>query len=105
MKAFTCCLITKDETGASQLNEDFTGVAISEHIVPTPDDSSATGVRFQAMVGVLWDDHRSPSPSYHAPDELHWLGIPDLETDEDDEEDFEDEEEAENFVQYVQAQE
>lgn len=93
MKAFTVCLVTKDENGLPQLNEEFTGVAISEHLVPTPDESSGTGVRFQAMVGVLWDDHRSPSPSYHSPDELHWLSVPEIEAD-DYEEEGEDEEET-----------
>lgn len=103
MQSFTVCLITTDESGQQQINEEFTGVAISEHLVPTPDESSGTGVRFQAMIGVLWDDHRSPSPSYHTPDELQWLSIPELES--DDEEEFEeDEEEPENYVEYVQAE-
>lgn len=104
MKAFTCCLITKDENGQNQINEEFTGTVINETLVPTPDESSATGVRFQAMLSVLWDDHRTPSPSYHTPEELYWLAIPELEADED-EEDFEDDEEEENnFVEYVQAE-
>jgi len=103
MQSFTVCLITTDESGQAQINEEFTGVAISEHLVPTPDESSGTGVRFQAMIGVLWDDHRSPSPSYHAPDELHWLAIPELEADED-EDDEEEEYENEEDIPYVQAE-
>lgn len=93
MKAFTCCLVTKDENGEAVINEEFTGIAISEHLVPMPDQSSSTGVRFQAMIGVLWDDHRAPSPSYHSPDELNWIGVPELDAIDSIEEDEEDEDE------------
>jgi hypothetical protein len=92
MKAFTVCLVTKDEAGNAQLNEEFTGTAISEHLVPMPDQSSSTGVRFQSMIGVLWEDHRSPSPSYHSPDELHWISVPELEFEDDEDEEIEDDE-------------
>jgi hypothetical protein len=100
MKAFTVCLVTKDDSGNAQINEEFTGVAISEHLVPMPDQSSSTGVRFQSMVGVLWEDHRSPSPSYHSPDELHWIAVPELENEEY--EDDEEEEEEDAPIYYVQ---
>lgn len=100
MKSFTCCLVTKDEaTGEAEINEDFTGVAISEHLVPMPDASSSTGVRFQAMIGVLWDDNRQPAPSYHSPEELSWLSIPELDSldqlEEDNENNNSNEEEVE----------
>jgi hypothetical protein len=99
MKAFTCCLVTKDDSGELTINEDFTGVAISEHLVPMPDQSSSTGVRFQAMIGVLWDDHRSPSPSYHSPEEIHWLEIPEIDEEFEDETEADEEVAAENYAQ------
>lgn len=104
MKAFSCCLVTKDENGVSQLNEEFTGRAINEHLLPVPDETSSTGIRIQPMISVLWDDHRSPSPSYHSPEELHWLAVPELDVLEElDDEDEEDEDDFQQ-VPYVQAE-
>lgn len=106
MKAFTVALVTKDDQGQPQLNEEFTGIAISEHLVPMPDDSSGTGLRFQAMIGVLWDDHRAPSPSYHSPEELHWIGVPELDAldAEENEENEENEEYSDNVEDYVHVE-
>lgn len=99
MKAFTCCLVQN-----GQPNEDITGTAISEHLLPVADPSSSSGLRYEASIGVLWDDHRTPSPSYHKPEELYHLGIPELDSIEfEDEEDEEDEDNIEvhsdNYIQ------
>ena len=81
-----------------------TGIAISEHVTPILDATIEGGVRYTAMIGVLWNDHRTPSPSYHSPNELQWLDVPSLGDDEEedeseddinDEEEYEDEEEDE----------
>ena len=41
------------------------------------------------MIGVLWEDNRSPSPSYHEPSELVWIEIPGLTDDEEEDADEE----------------
>jgi NAD(P)-dependent dehydrogenase (short-subunit alcohol dehydrogenase family) len=46
----------------------------------------------ERTTGVLWEDHRSPSPSYHSPDELHWISVPELEFEDDEDEEIEDDE-------------
>lgn len=69
-------------------NNDQIGTAISEHVVTLPvvvkdangEDTMTTKVT--PLVGVLWDDIRSPSPSYHDPSELEWLSIPSMDEEE-----------------------
>ena len=79
IKAFACAL---------KSNPEQLGIAISEHLLPFADAQAPTGVRIQALIGVLWNDMRSPAPSYHEPTEIMWLNVPDL-TDEDEYEDDE----------------
>lgn len=84
-------LVQFDELG-NRINEGETGVVVSEHLVPVPDANSGTGMRFQAMLGVCWDNLRVPAISYHQPEELEWIevvGIDD-ETEDDEDEDEED---------------
>jgi hypothetical protein len=63
-----------------------TGVAISEQTHPLPDESGQKIV-LRAVVAVLWDNQRSPAPSYHSPDELLWEDIPQLTALQDEYED------------------
>jgi len=79
MKPFICTHVK---------NKNLTGIAITEHVIPLPDDKSPTGVRILTLIGVLWDENRSPSPSYHENVELEWIEVPDL-TDDDEEGDEE----------------
>ena len=85
-----------------------TGVVVSEHLVPVPDQSSGTGMRFQAMLGVCWENNRSPAVSYHSPEELEWLSIPAVEDNDEDEAEDEDEAaefDAPNTIGYIQPTE
>lgn len=91
-------LVQFDEAG-NRINEGETGVVVSEHLVPVPDSTSASGMRFQATLGVCWDNLRTPAISYHSPDELEWIEVTGLEDDEE-----ESEEEDEEEVEYVQAE-
>lgn len=77
MKPFTVAHVEHPEN---------TGTAISEHVTPILDANAPNGVRYTSIIGVLWDDHRTPSPSYHQPTELQWLDIPGFLDDEDGEE-------------------
>lgn len=67
IKPFACAL---------KSNPEALGIAISEHLLPFADTQSPTGVRIQALIGVLWNDNRSPAPSYHEPTEIMWLNVP-----------------------------
>jgi hypothetical protein len=90
IKPFSCAL---------KSNTEQLGIAVSEHLVPVADANTPGGVRFQALLGVLWNDVRSPAPSYHDPNDLVWMNVPGITDDEDedyqDDEDYEDEEEEE----------
>jgi hypothetical protein len=96
IKAFSCAL---------KSNPEQLGIAVSEHLVPTPDEASPGGVRFQALIAVLWNEVRTPAPSYHEPSELVWLAVPGITDDEEfDDEDFdEDEDEVEAATQEATA--
>lgn len=61
-------------------------------MIPLPDAESPTGIKISSMIGVLWDEVRSPAPSYHDPSELIWLSVPDIAEEEDEDEDEESEE-------------
>jgi hypothetical protein len=92
IKAFSCAL--KD-------NPDHLGIAVSESLVQVPDTASPSGVRIQSLIGVLWNDVRSPAPSYHEPSELQWLSVPGVTDGDEDEEDEEDDEEYETDEGYA----
>lgn len=84
IKAFSCALKSNPET---------LGIAVSEHLLPFADAASANGVRIQALIGVLWNDNRSPAPSYHEPTEIIWLNVPGITDEEEyDDEEYEDDE-------------
>lgn len=72
-------------------NVEETGVAISEHVLVMQDPAKPNGETLKAVIGVLWDDNRSPSPSYHDPNELVWITVPGV-TDAEEEDDEEEEE-------------
>ncbi|MEO5348893.1 MAG: hypothetical protein H7836_04530 [Magnetococcus sp. YQC-3] len=69
------------------------GIAVSEHILTVPDEKNPTGFRFQTLMGVAWDNKRSPALSYHDPSELTWLRLhgDDEFEEEDDSEEADDE--------------
>jgi hypothetical protein len=71
--------------------EEETGVAISEHVLVLPDPSAENpaGFKLKAILGVLWDDNRTPAPSYHDPSELVWITVPGVTEDDDEEEEGE----------------
>lgn len=70
------CALVKDEN--------LTGLAISESLIPVEVEQDGKRVMImKAMIGVLWDEQRSPAPSYHSPDELVWIEVAD---DEDEDE-------------------
>jgi hypothetical protein len=77
------------------------GIAINEHIVPKPDPADPAKVIFDPIISVLWDDQRTPAPSYHSPSDLVWELCPgddalqDGDEDEDDDEESDGEEEGE----------
>jgi len=85
MKPFICALRTRP---------DQTGIAISEHLIPLPDQNTEGGIKLTSLIGVLWDEVRGPAPSYHDPSDLVWLSVPEI-ADPDDEEGEEDEEDDE----------
>jgi hypothetical protein len=68
-------------------NQNLSGIAISEHVIPVPSDKAPLGFIVHSFIGVLWEDNRSPSPSYHEPSELVWLEVPGLTDDEEDDAD------------------
>lgn len=87
IKPFSCAL---------KANPEQLGIAVSEHLVPTADEAAPGGVRFQSLIAVLWNEVRTPAPSYHEPSELIWLAVPGItDDDEYDDEDgeYEDDEE------------
>lgn len=88
MKPFICALKSQPQQ---------TGIALSEHLIPLPDNDSPTGIKMNPLISVLWDEVRSPAPSYHSPQELVWLSVPDIadpEDDEDDEDEVDDSEDS-----------
>src|ERR1035437_10191637 len=87
MKAFTVC---------HAIQQDQTGTAINEHLIPIIDPTVEGGVRFIHYISVLWDDRRNPSPSMHGPEDLIWLDIPRLMDEGENEEEFIDDEEEES---------
>jgi len=57
---------------------------------------------------VLWEEVRSPSPSFHAPDELIWVGLygdDDNDDDEDDDDDDNDDDDNEVEVEDIEEKE
>lgn len=85
-------------------NQNLTGIAISEHVIPVPNDKAPLGFIVHSMIGVLWEDNRSPSPSYHEPSELVWIEIPGLTDDEEDDTDDELDGEEEDDTQAAEDQ-
>ena len=77
-------LINLDAEG-NRVATGHTGIVVSEHLIPVPDQSSSTGLRFQATLGVCWDDHRSPAVSYHSPEELEWIEVVGVDSEDADE--------------------
>lgn len=77
-------------------NNSLSGIAISEHVIPLPDANSPTGVRMLTLIGVLWNETRTPSPSYHENTELAWLEVPGLTDEEEEDGDDEGNDEEEN---------
>lgn len=73
-----------------------TGIIVSEHVTPILDPNVEGGLRFSSVVGVLWDEIRSPAPSYHRPEELVWLSVPAIDSvDGEDDEDENEEDDSE----------
>jgi hypothetical protein len=69
-----------------------TAIDVQTLTVPCPvTDETPLGVKIIPQVLVLWEDARSPAPSYHHPSKIAWVEIPGI-TDEEDEEDEDDEE-------------
>jgi len=85
------------------LNKDaaHVGIAVSEHILTVPDEKTQGGFRFQTLLGVVWDNKRSPAISYHDPSELSWLRV--YGDDEFDDE-IEDEVEDDEVVEVVEPE-
>jgi hypothetical protein len=78
-------------------DKNFVGFVFSEHLVPSQNESGA--MEMKPMVGVCWNNQRSPAICYHSPDELEWLEaqpivIEELYSSEEDEEEEEEEEES-----------
>lgn len=69
-------------------NEEETGVIVSEHIIPNvvTDKNGQQRVEQVALLGVCWDDKRSPAIDYVYPNQLEWIGIAGITDTEDDEE-------------------
>lgn len=72
-----------------------TGNMIKVETQPLP--TAEGSIKYITICHVLWDNEemRSPCPSAHAPDELEWDSIPEIDNifDEEDEEEEEDDEE------------
>ena len=63
-------------------NEEQEGIAISENLTWVPQTDGQ--VKPLVLIGVLWNETRTPSPSYHQPEELIWNDMPGM-TDDDEE--------------------
>ena len=72
------------------VNTEVSGIVVSEHLLAVPDSSNPTGLKYQAMLGICWENNRCPAISYHSPEEVEWLAIPELENNDDDDENEED---------------
>jgi len=100
MEPFICCL------GG---NEALQGIAVdrianfSDVIDP---ETGAQAKQVSVLIGVLWNDHRSPAPSYHEPKELTFMQLlDDAEAEEADEAEEEETEEEEDVEQTPTAEE
>lgn len=68
-----------------------TGIAIQSEMLAVPDkdqNGNAIGtISYACQIGVLWENVRSPMISFHGPEELQWLSVPELEENDVSEED------------------
>jgi hypothetical protein len=86
MTPFVCQLVA---------NPEVTGIAITEQMLTLPDEKAPQGFKVVAQIGVLWDNNRAPSPSYHSPNELAWLSVPTIADPDEEDEDADEEDEDE----------
>lgn len=69
------------------INEEDIGYVIDSYLVPFMTVNPETGENIQGLlskIAVLWEQRRTPSPSFHAPEELTWLELEGIDTDDDD---------------------
>ncbi len=81
-------------------NKKMRGYLFSESFLPVTDE--AGNMTMQARIGVLWQDVRTPAISYHVPEELIWLELEAVSTDQveyedDDSDDVDSDEMAAGF--------
>lgn len=79
-------------------NKNYVGFVFSEHIVPTPTETGTLENR--VMIGVCWQNKRTPAISYHTPEELEWLELQPVVIEElySDEEEEDEDDEADNML-------
>lgn len=64
-------MISTPYTVCKKGNENIAGTAIGVELLQL-------NGKLVSKVAVLWDDLRTPAPSFHDPADLEWLGIPTL---------------------------
>lgn len=75
------------------------GIVVSEHLFPTPMQDPNTGetrIEFVSLLGVCWEETRTPAIDYVYPRDLEWVAIEGVTDEEEDDEEDEDEEEDED---------
>lgn len=83
----------------STKNHEKLGIVVSEHLFPTPIQDEKTGetrIEFVSLLGVCWEEERSPAIDYVYPRDLEWLAIESVtNVDEDEDEEYDEDEEDE----------
>lgn len=71
-------------------DKNYVGFVFSEHLIPITKEDGTMDMK--PVIGICWDNQRTPAVSYHSPEELEWLEaqpvvIEELTEYEDEEED------------------
>lgn len=71
----------KDEEGDPLVG---TAVDLIHTQVPVQGEDGTVQIEHRFLAAVLWEQIRTPAPSFHGPDELSWMDIPSADEAEED---------------------